>query len=90
MKYITYLENMCYYIKFELAHDEAMQPNPSDGQGSERENLNEKKSLLQNDEESLNFIPPFVIEHLDYRSQNSDMGDISGVSFVQGFTFEQI
>jgi len=82
MKYITYLENLSHYLKFELANDEAMHSCPSESQYSDRENLRKKKALLQNDEGSLNFIPPFVLEHLENRSQNSDMGDISGVSFV--------
>ena len=88
MKYITYLENLCYFLKFEVAHDKAMQLGLSDGQASDQELLSEKQALLQSDEDSLIFIPPFVIEHMENRSQNSDMGDISGVSFVQGFTFE--
>ena len=39
MKYITYLENLTHYLKFELANDEVMQSYHLDSQESDRKNL---------------------------------------------------
>lgn len=39
MKYITYLENLSHYLKFELAKDEAMHSFASESQDSEWKNM---------------------------------------------------
>lgn len=86
MKYVTYLQRLSHYIKFELASDEVFK---SEAFLSFEQNKKQDFSpaSLQNQDDAMMFIPPFVVEQMESAEANSD---ISGVTFVQGFSFEEL
>ena len=70
MKYVTYLENLCHYIKFELADDTTMHTSTpalsKEGSGKKDQELVDFSIKISGYKfsDALKFIPEFIAENV--------------------------